>query len=74
MEVFNPSALKQAEKALPGMCPKAYRWVHEMEEIQRTFGEEGGFEGGEEILRGLRGSLGWLLRGLFWGRRRWGGG
>ncbi|KAI0387931.1 6-phosphogluconate dehydrogenase C-terminal domain-like protein [Hypomontagnella monticulosa] len=32
-----------AEKGVVGMAPKAYRWVAEMEEIARTFSEEGGF-------------------------------
>ncbi|CAN8099112.1 unnamed protein product [Discula destructiva] len=39
-----PARVKQTEAALVGMPPKAYRWVHEMEEISRTHAEEGGFE------------------------------
>ncbi|POS80890.1 6-phosphogluconate dehydrogenase [Diaporthe helianthi] len=39
-----PGRVKQTEKALTGMPPKAYRWVREMEEIAKTHAEEGGFE------------------------------
>lgn len=35
--------LAAAERGLVGMPPKAYRWVREMEEIARTFAEDGGF-------------------------------
>lgn len=35
-----------AKAGLTGMPPKAYRWVAEMEMIDETFKEEGGFEGG----------------------------
>jgi hypothetical protein len=44
MADFIPAALKSAEKGVPGMPPKAYRWVREMEEIAATYAEEGGFE------------------------------
>lgn len=53
MEEFNPSALKQAEKSLPAMCPKAYRWVHEMREIAETFEADGGFERDESSFRSI---------------------
>ena len=33
--------LNHLEKGLPDMCPKAYRWVGEMEEISRTHGDAG---------------------------------
>ena len=49
----NPSALKRAEGGLPGMCPKAYRWVHEMEEIADTFEVDGGFDGEESSFRSI---------------------
>ncbi|KAM0218781.1 hypothetical protein ACHAPQ_002994 [Fusarium lateritium] len=41
---FYPAFLKSAEKSVPGMPPKAYRWVREMEEIALTFNEEGGWD------------------------------
>ena len=50
---FNPSALKNAERSLVSMCPKAYRWVHEMREIAETFEADGGFEGQESIFRSI---------------------
>jgi hypothetical protein len=40
-----PTLLKTAEGGVPGMPPKAYRWVKEMEEIGMAHSEEGGFEG-----------------------------
>jgi hypothetical protein len=44
MADFIPATLKSAEGGVPGMPPKAYRWVREMEEIAATHAEEGGFE------------------------------
>ncbi len=44
MADFVPATLKSAEAGVPGMPPKAYRWVWEMEEIAATYAEEGGFE------------------------------
>ncbi|KAJ4268396.1 hypothetical protein NW762_002459 [Fusarium torreyae] len=41
---FFPAVLANAEKGVPGMPPKAYRWVREMEEIALTFNEEGGWD------------------------------
>ncbi len=35
------------------MCPKAYRWVHEMQEIAETFEEDGGFERQESSFRSI---------------------
>jgi hypothetical protein len=43
----NPSSLKQAERGLTTMPPKSGRWVAEMQEIGKTFKEDGGWaEGG----------------------------
>src|SRR5205823_8953784 len=36
-----PSLLGWIERQVPGMPPKAYRWVGEMEEIAKTFGDVG---------------------------------
>jgi 3-hydroxyisobutyrate dehydrogenase-like beta-hydroxyacid dehydrogenase len=41
-----PSILTNAEKGVPSMPPKAYRWVREMEEIALTFNEEAGWDKG----------------------------
>jgi len=35
------------------MPPKAYRWVHEMEEIRDTFAADGGFTKEEAIFGGV---------------------
>ncbi|KAH0499443.1 hypothetical protein TgHK011_006640 [Trichoderma gracile] len=48
-----PAMLARAEKGVPGMPPKAYRWVREMEEIAKTFSEEGGWEG--TVFEGIAG-------------------
>ncbi|KAF2435597.1 6-phosphogluconate dehydrogenase C-terminal domain-like protein [Tothia fuscella] len=43
----NPRALAQAERGLTSMPPKSGRWVAEMQEIGKTFKEDGGWtEGG----------------------------
>ena len=41
-----PEVRKRAERGMVGCCPKAYRWVGEMEEIGGTFESAGGFSGG----------------------------
>jgi 3-hydroxyisobutyrate dehydrogenase-like beta-hydroxyacid dehydrogenase len=41
MEMSQSTLLGIMEKGVPGMPPKAYRWVGEMEEIARTFEEVG---------------------------------
>ncbi|KAK5172089.1 uncharacterized protein LTR77_003727 [Saxophila tyrrhenica] len=53
MAEFNPAGLQSAERGLPSMCPKAYRWVHEMREIAETFEADGGFEAGESSFRSI---------------------
>ncbi|KAF4455877.1 putative 28.5 kDa protein in 7S RNA 5'region [Fusarium austroafricanum] len=55
---FSPSVLANVEKSVPGMPPKAYRWVREMEEIALTFQEEGGwgkgiFEGAASVYKAI---------------------
>jgi len=40
MKKHNPGGLQQLN-SLTGMPPKAYRWVGEMEEISKTFADEG---------------------------------
>lgn len=39
-----PANLTAAERRVPGMPPKAYRWVREMEEISKTMSEDGGWD------------------------------
>lgn len=53
LQEIMPARIKQAENALVGMPPKAYRWVREMEEIAKTHAEEGGFE--EFLFKGAAG-------------------
>ncbi|KAI8720929.1 hypothetical protein NCS52_00539100 [Fusarium sp. LHS14.1] len=48
-----PTHLALADKSVPNMPPKAYRWVREMEEIADTMGEEGGW--GKELFQGAAG-------------------
>ncbi|EHA58405.1 6-phosphogluconate dehydrogenase [Pyricularia oryzae 70-15] len=53
LEELAPAKLKQAEGAVTGMPPKAYRWVREMEEISNTHSVDGGF--GPELFAGAAG-------------------
>lgn len=48
-----PTHLAGAEKGVPSMVPKAYRWVREMEEIAATMSEEGGWQ--RELFDGVAG-------------------
>lgn len=50
---ITPQRVKHTESALVSMPPKAYRWVHEMEEIARTHAEDGGFD--DTLFRGAAG-------------------
>lgn len=51
-EIF-PNHLATAERSVPDMPPKAYRWVKEMEEIASTMNEEGGWS--RELFQGMAG-------------------
>lgn len=54
-----PNHLVSAERGVPGVAPKAYRWVREMEEIAETFAVDGGFGGdgdGEPVASMFRGA------------------
>lgn len=46
MGEFAPAMETRAARGLTSMPPKAGRWVREMQEIGRTFREDGGWEGG----------------------------
>ena len=53
-----PAHLATAERAVPSMVPKAYRWVREMEEIAATMSGEGGwarelFDGAAGVYRSV---------------------
>ncbi|UUX51953.1 DUF1932 domain-containing protein [Nisaea acidiphila] len=60
MEGAQANLLKSLTNSLPGMPPKAYRWVGEMEEIAKTFGDAGltpkTFEGAADIYRFVEGT------------------
>lgn len=51
MSQILPTHLAMVEKSVTGMPPKAYRWVHEMEEIAATMSENGGW--GKELFNGV---------------------
>ncbi|WP_420403187.1 DUF1932 domain-containing protein [Nisaea sp.] len=55
MESVQANLLRSLSNSLPGMPPKAYRWVGEMEEIAKTYGDAGlgskTFEGAADIYR-----------------------
>lgn len=48
-----PANLVAAERRVPGMPPKAYRWVREMEEIAKTMSEDGGWD--DTLFKGVAG-------------------
>lgn len=48
-----PALLDFAERSVPLVPPKAYRWVREMEEIADTHRADGGFESPHEVFRGM---------------------
>ncbi|KAK8169015.1 6-phosphogluconate dehydrogenase [Phyllosticta citrichinensis] len=54
MDAANPLGRQQAERGLVGMPNKAYRWVAEMDEIGKTFDEDGGW-GGENVYKQVAG-------------------
>lgn len=66
----NPGALTQAERSLPGMPPKAYRWVGEMKEIGATFREDGGFGAGEGVFEQIAGVYGFVADGTVLGEEK----
>lgn len=53
LDITVPAMLARAEKGVPGMPPKAYRWVREMEEISKTFHEEGHWD--RTVFEGIAG-------------------
>ncbi|KAG5999284.1 hypothetical protein E4U54_001941 [Claviceps lovelessii] len=53
MGLILPGHLATAERSVPDMPPKAYRWVREMEEIADTMAEEGGWT--RELFSGIAG-------------------
>lgn len=53
LDVFSPEIRTRAEKGLVGMPPKAYRWIHEMEQIAETHEADGGFRGEESSFRSI---------------------
>jgi hypothetical protein len=53
MSEILPNHLATAERSVPDMPPKAYRWVREMEEISETMHEEGGWT--KELFQGIAG-------------------
>lgn len=53
MAALIPAHLATAERGVPAMVPKAYRWVREMEEIAATMSDEGGW--GRELFDGAAG-------------------
>ncbi|KXH66188.1 hypothetical protein CSAL01_07630 [Colletotrichum salicis] len=48
-----PGLLDFAEKSVPLVPPKSYRWVREMEEISDTHRAEGGFRSGNDVFLGM---------------------
>lgn len=59
-------------KGMVGMCPKAYRWVGEMDEIARTHGEAGWIasDGTEDMFSGAAGIYRLVAEGTVLGREK----
>ncbi|CAD0113168.1 unnamed protein product [Aureobasidium uvarum] len=53
LQQYSPKTFDMANASMPRMPPKAYRWVREMEEINATLAEDGGFEDQESIFSGI---------------------
>lgn len=62
--------LAMTERSLAGMPPKAGRWVEEMREIGRTFGEEGAWGEGEGIFEQVAGVYEFVSEGTELGREQ----
>lgn len=52
LQQYSPKTFDLVNASMPKMPPKAYRWVREMEEIDATLAEDGGFEE-ESIFSGI---------------------
>ncbi|CAD0092803.1 unnamed protein product, partial [Aureobasidium vineae] len=53
LQQYSPKTFDLANASMPRLPPKAYRWVREMEEINATLLEDGGFENEESIFSGI---------------------
>lgn len=53
LDTHYPEVRTRAEKGLVVMPPKAYRWIHEMEEIAETHEADGGFRAEESSFRSI---------------------
>ncbi|RVX70352.1 hypothetical protein B0A52_05851 [Exophiala mesophila] len=70
---YSPHTLALVNFGLPGMPPKAYRWVDEMRQIGETFSEEGGFShgvGGGQIYDGIADVYKFIADGTALGEER----
>lgn len=72
LQQYSPSSLEIASRSLATMPPKAYRWVREMEEISKTFSEDGGFGPEETIFRGVAGTYDLVANGTELGNEQTG--
>jgi hypothetical protein len=56
LDAVAPGIGAMTRRSVVGCVPKAYRWVAEMEEISRTFREDGGWGGeGEDVFGAVAG-------------------
>lgn len=51
LKEYSPAIGQAANRGIPNMPPKAYRWVQEMREIAETMEEDGGFAPEESLFR-----------------------
>jgi 3-hydroxyisobutyrate dehydrogenase-like beta-hydroxyacid dehydrogenase len=70
LQQYSPKTYDLANASMPRMPPKAYRWVREMEEIEATLTEDGGFEGEESIFGGIAGTYDLVAHGTDLGNEK----
>jgi 3-hydroxyisobutyrate dehydrogenase-like beta-hydroxyacid dehydrogenase len=70
LQQYSPKTYDLANASMPRMPPKAYRWVREMEEIEATLAEDGGFEGEESIFGGIAGTYDLVAHGTDLGNEK----
>lgn len=67
---YSPALGDAAQRTLPNMPPKAYRWVQEMVEIAETFEQDGGFSKEESIFRPIGAVYGLVADGTELGKEK----
>lgn len=70
LKEYSPALGQAANRGIPNMPPKAYRWVQEMREIAQTVEEDGGFEPGESLFRPIAEVYEFVTKGTELGKEK----